>query len=211
MAQYRACSGARTADLFRSFKGTTQVMSSKPDSTVQLVTVTIGGNDVRFAHIIRDCFIPHPECLRLSQMWDYQNDVDHMRASLNKSVYPKLRAAYPKAIIVQVGYPEIAPDAGNSTVRCGWMSKGEQSRIGIAARYLNNSLKIAAGESRQHVKFVSTLDALDGHELCTANSWVVPIKGPIFPYGFEQGHPTPLGQSAIAKYVKGKLLALLPT
>ena len=208
--RHRACTGATSLDLFRTYKGTIQVVPSKPDRSVGLVTVTIGGNDVNFRGLVQNCFaLIRIDCLSSSHMWDYQNSVDRLRARLINTVYPKLRAAFPKAVIVHVGYPEITPEPGKTPVRCGWLSKAEQNRIGMAARYLNNSLKIAAGESRKGIRFVPTLDTLDGHELCTANSWVVPIRGLTSIYGTEQAHPTSAGQLAIAKAVQRPIHALL--
>jgi hypothetical protein len=57
------------------------------------------------------------------------------------------------------------------------------------------------------VTYISTLEALKGHELCTRDSWVHPItsfdlNSQTFVY---QGHPTGVGQVAMEKVVQSRL------
>ncbi len=52
-----ACSGARVEDLFTQQPGTTRggQLSSQPRESADLITMSIGGNDVGFADVIQDC------------------------------------------------------------------------------------------------------------------------------------------------------------
>lgn len=199
IARHVACTGARTNQLFEEYKGTTQVDVAHPDPSVDLVTVTIGGNDVGFRDILIDCRIsPIQQCLTGNKYTQFQDTVERVALALEESVYRKLRTAFPNARIVHVGYPELFPGTGEDAVNCGWLTSGEKIQVEKAAQYLDLWLGIAAGRSQFDIEYISSLDALDGHELCTPDSWVQPIspQGEWRAVRSEQAHPTADGQIA---------------
>ena len=67
--------------------------------------------------------------------------------------------------------------------------------------------RIQAAAGRAGVEFVPIGDAFDGHELCTASSWVVPVPLNPFAIGPQIAHPRPPGQAAMARRVAAYLEA----
>jgi lysophospholipase L1-like esterase len=199
-----ACSGAKTDALVEEFKGQEpqlEVMKAlKPD----LVTVTIGGNDVGFREVVRFCF--------------YASAVVHLPGSCSKAlrdevaiidafggivsgIYNAIETEAPDARIIVVGYPRLFPQKQGNVVNCGWLTNDVRKRFNSLANQLDRELSAAA--NGVGLSYVSTLDALSGHELCTRRSWVNALSGSP-PYQY-QGHPNNAGQNAIALVVQSQL------
>lgn len=193
---HRACTGAKTGDILQDYKGNGSQVPNSPDDNIELVTVTIGGNDVGFGGIIQDCFLT--SCASVPKNKNFQNKLRHLKTALKDRVYPAIKNAWPKAQIWHVGYPRITPAPGDDIVRCGWLKQDELVAGQKLVRMLNSAIKSAAEESG--VKFAGVENVLNGHELCTSISWMVPVKGPTLFKGTEQGHPDPQGQQA---YMRG--------
>jgi lysophospholipase L1-like esterase len=199
---HRACSGAKTSQLLEDYKGNPkQVDATNPDSDVDLVTLTIGGNDAGFAGIISECYRPKSTCADVPTSKKFHKKLRSLVTRLVVETYPAIRAAYPDAEIHHVGYPQIIPPPGTEPVRCGWLGEDEQMAAVEILRDLNFAVQEAAFRAGD-VGYVDVTYALSGHELCTRNSWVGPIYGPSWTgFGTEQGHPTEPGQTSIARTV----------
>lgn len=209
-----ACSGARTGNLLSG-------QADKPDNQGQLerlrklhksqpvdvVTVTIGGNNLGFKQTLTECFttpsfafgcVPAPFLERLK--------IDVMTFTLAKVYYPEIRKAAPSAKVLAVGYPQLFPDTDGEVTRCGWLSSYELREVNKLQSYLDKKMKGAA--KMAGITFVSILDSLDGHELCSADSWIYDLG---LSGGNFRGHPVELedkhGQRAIAQVV-GPFLGL---
>lgn len=168
---------------------------------VELVTVTVGGNDLNFSGIIGDCW-KNDNCLA-----GFMKDIDRHEATLEAGagyVVDRIGAAAPDAEVVLVGYPRLVPQIADPAVKCGWLTPVERGRVDELAERLDSTLRAVA--EAKGVRYVSTLSSLAGHELCTADSWVVPVQ-PLArsPKRPEQGHPTSQGQDAIAATVRAAL------
>jgi len=208
-----ACSGARTDDFF---EGQKSGLRAGADSASQLdrlaalaaarpisrVFATIGGNDLGFGKIIRDCVIK--TCLRrmgeveLPRLRDVV--VPGVTAALAAT---KLTAA--EAEVVLVGYPDLIPPPFHLSVGCRWLNAFERVRVRRLQAKLDAALSTAAAAAG--ALYVSVRPALAGHELCTADSWVNPIARLATLFSQEQGHPNESGQLAIARYVADRLPA----
>src|SRR2546428_3294033 len=169
--------------------------SLKPD----IVTITIGGNDIGFASTIRGCYlegIAHRQNLCVDRLY---SQVAVIKNFGNKAVgyYKEIKAALPgKSKLYIVGYPNLFPTSQKATIHCGWLSNAGRAEFNTLAILLDKVLHDAANAAG--VNYVSTLYALKGHELCTSSSWVNPIvskHGP--PEVTSDAHPTLAGQQAI--------------
>ena len=120
------------------------------------------------------------------------------------AVYREIKAADPNATIVVVGYPDLLPgNPATALYHCAWLKDPAavlefRKVAGLVDSTLKNAA-LAAG-----VQYVSSLSALQGHELCTADAWVhrIGLTG-----GTDRGHPTASGEAAMARVVRTYMLA----
>jgi GDSL-like lipase/acylhydrolase family protein len=162
------------------------------------VVLTIGGNDIGFASILGDCFIR--ECL--AHFDKNERDVMNLRRPLADAL-ARIRVAAPSAKVILVGYPRIFPGQQSGNVACGWLTPTERERANTLAADLDVVEHLAANDGG--ATFVSVTDALDGHELCAADSWVFPISPLVYGTDQRQAHPIYAGQAAIASIVGSHL------
>lgn len=172
-----ACTGATIDDFYGSQRDA--LVALNQSRTVDAVTVTIGGNDIPFAGVISDCY--QNDCT-LAGVNNSIDGVAQRLADINgDGVYHDIETAAPAAEVIVVGYPRLLPTRYQDVVencrpdgRLFSFSRAEVERLNDAATRLNRRLRQAAG--RAGVRYLSTLNALDGHELCTSDAWVRPIK-----------------------------------
>ena len=204
-----ACTGARINHVLADdYKGNEPQIPEIPQPDVDLVTITIGGNNLGFGRILSDCVLPFVECLSgfgRSSWSRFERDADRLTDELETDLYPALAAAFPNARILHVGYPFLFPPHPEPTTGCGWLSDSEQQQLTSAAVRASEAIKLAA-DQHPRVEFVNALGILDGNELCTQESWVTTLIGPSWPIGTEQGHPIyPEGQEAYVALVQAAL------
>jgi lysophospholipase L1-like esterase len=200
--EHKACTGAKSPQLLEPYKGNpAQILPTSPNFGVELVTLTIGGNDVGFAGILKDCYLPGGTCADDPGSRGFNNKLRGMKARLLNDIYPAVELAYPNAQIVHVGYPRLTPEPGVQPFRCGWLGADEQVAGVELARKLNGAIAEAAAVNPR-VEFIDITDSLDGHELCTGDSWMVDVS--TFG-GTERGHPNARGQAAMAQSVATQL------
>ena len=191
-----ACSGATTNALDHTYLGQKpQLQALSELQAPKLVTITMGGNDLGFVNILTNCYLgfcsPSLAGLEGELAGGFGK---HMTA-----VYKKIKAAAPSAHILVVGYPQIIPSNPLSTLlHCAWFKDpAEVLLMHSVAKQINSVLARAA--SAAGVSYVSTLNVLKGHELCTGQSWVNSV-GPSGGNG--RGHPSAQGQAMIAAAVE---------
>jgi lysophospholipase L1-like esterase len=194
----RACSGAKTQFLTVpwSSRGLPPQIPDAPDSTVELVTVTIGGGDVGFGDIVEACFVgacPSPTDPA------FVAKLATLESVLVSSVHPALAEAYPAATILHVGYPRLTPPPGDPVGACLWLSPADQVAAAAIVDAIDDTIEAAAGQSAE-VAYVDVTDAFADHELCTSSPWVVPLLSPL-----SRAHPNAAGQRALAEAVAAAL------
>jgi lysophospholipase L1-like esterase len=186
-----ACGGATAVDLLTTAGTTTRAqLPATPRPAIDLVTLTVGGNDVGFGTILARCLVfrcPKPDDRSI------RDALEGLRTNLVDKVYPALRTAFPNAQIVHVGYPRITPGKGARIVGCSWLSGGDRTAgEGIIAA-LDDTIRDATEQAK--VGYIDVFDALAGHEMCTSDPWMVPL-------GQTDGaHPTAKGYAAIERVV----------
>lgn len=195
-----ACSGAFVHDLDRQLTAVT-------DET-DLVVLTIGGNDVGFAGIVSQCFVPfaaEPDRCRkaMANGRAIASQGQHEVAVRLRAIAARMR---PGGAIALVSYPYLA---ANSPYQLGWL--WYRYDASAAARSLGDLVdttqRAAVAEANAElgarvVEFVPTKDLFAGHEpdenpfQDAPSSWIwefmgVPNPGAIY-------HLKPEGNAAIA-------------
>ena len=181
-----------------------------------LISLTIGGNDVNFAGILKDCWlVGSVKCIPvlnnlINRLTTGRSDLIDQLAKTYSAI-----STTADSNIVVVGYPQIFPTAGNwlagvdSDHRCVWLdgdANGLFDRFDRAAADLDDD--IAAAAEQAGVEFAPDLHSLSGHELCTGDEWINALNlsdAGVFNGDRAAGHPTTTGQHAIATAVANDL------
>jgi lysophospholipase L1-like esterase len=205
-----ACSGEESAALLGDNVPAGQInelarlRQMRPAPT--LMTLTIGGNDIGFTDILWDCF--SGDCIADGTLKKAEADLTRERGSLLKD-YSAISDAAPHAHLVVVGYPQLFPSRNEDMVgKCrpsfplGFgFTNDERKGLNQLDANLNEIIDQIA--SRAGDTYLSVFKALAGHEACTRDPWIVSEPRP---ERQEVGHPTVLGQTAIAQKLFGYLV-----
>lgn len=202
--EFRACSGAVTADIDLGVAGgVPQQLDPRARDDIGLVTITVGGNDVVFSTVVRECIL-FDECA--SRTFDsphtspqypditYPDSAvfgDWATAALGEGylatrierVYSSVRATYPRARIVAVGYPYLFPAGGPPSVwelnDCASLLRrvDGSERKALRAKIDELNVLLATKASAENIEFVSPQAAWDGHEACGArDQWTNAVR-----------------------------------
>ena len=231
---FRACSGAVTSDIDLGITGgfAAQV-DLEPQPDVTLVTITVGGNDVVFSDVVKACFT-FDDCISAKfkpraekpsrpkvkyppaqafKTWA-PPAIDMLTANLDR-VYGRVKAIYPSARVVVIGYPYLFPDGdapdnlSDCAVVLRRVSKDERQKIRELMDVLNNEIYLHA---RSHgFDFISPVSAWDGHEPCGGKAQytnaLLPVLRFLQPVDSGTFHPNRHGQEQIAQIISCYLLA----
>jgi lysophospholipase L1-like esterase len=196
-----ACSGAVMKEVFETGRDGERPQINSVGRGTDLVTMTVGGNDMGFPAILAWCLAVRPCTGTFVAPWGEDVISNKIRSLYPefKRRYETLRAGTDGSIYI-LGYPQLFPEAP---------SAGQQACIGTMfapedlpwfrarTRELNDTIQkaaLAAGVRYVDVETAFEDDAADNHELCAANAWV------INPLDRENGdswfHPNQFGQEA---------------
>lgn len=206
-------SGAELDSIFASFKpGYVNQSDFVGRYQPQIITVSIGGNDMGFSKIIMSC-VPfwQPNTCYSS----YEDRLELVR-QINNQVFPKLVQTYqkiraagpPDMRLYTVGYPQIALPGGDCAVNVR-LNNDELIFTRQLITYLNQVIQQAAAKTG--IYYVDVEDALNGHRLCEAKPGSVAMNGltggndrPSWlggPIGVESYHPNALGYQLLENMV----------
>jgi lysophospholipase L1-like esterase len=176
---FTACSGARTGDVTASQLGPL-------NSSTDLVSITVGGNDAGFADVMTTCVLQSEStCLnRIAQAKAY---VDSTLPGKLDQVYSAISAKAPAARVVVLGYPRFYKLGGSCLAG---LSENERSAINGAADHLNTAIAKRAAD--HGYGFASVVGTFTGHEICSGSAWLHSVNW--LNIG-ESYHPTAAGQS----------------
>jgi hypothetical protein len=152
-----ACSGATTSDVMAS-----QIQSVTTDT--EIVTMTIGGNDIGFSDLIVQCTLAN--C---------SSALDSTRASLGTVLRPRLDTVYTAirgrtatARVVVLGYPRIFSSAGCfGTFGISATERTKANQLADALDLLSGARAVAAG-----LTYRSAIASFTGHAVCSGSSWL---------------------------------------
>jgi lysophospholipase L1-like esterase len=174
-----ACDGATTSGVL---DGQLAALSAR----TSLVSITIGGNDAGFSHVMKTCVL---------EFWDNacQDAVASADAFIAGTLPGRLdatlraiRARAPSARVVVVGYPDLY-DLSRSA-GCIGLSTAKRTALDRGADALDQALSAAA--ARNGDVFADVRPEFAGHEICDPASWLNSIA---YPFG-NSYHPTTAGQ-----------------
>jgi len=201
-----SCSGAKTDDLYAPQSisgGTNPAQLSKLTNRTTVVTLGIGGNDIGFTEIIRNCAAPSPSPTPCQDRY-VVDGVDEIGRRI-RSTAPKISAAIaaierraPNARVYLVGYPQILPNTGPGCWPSLPIKEDDVPYLRAKAKQLNSMLRkqtVSAG-----IGYVDTYGPSRGHSACALPTvrWVEPLLPPI---AAAPVHPNALGMAGMAKVV----------
>jgi lysophospholipase L1-like esterase len=155
-----ACSGAVTGDVL-------DYQVPHLSGATDLVTITIGGNDVGFADVVFTCsFSGYDDCAAAVQT---ARDSEPVVAGKLDATYRAIRAHAPAAKVVVLAYP-ILFDVASANCGAGGMSLANRKLIDAGDQELNDVIRdhaTAAG-----FIFADARNTFAGHGICAAAPWL---------------------------------------
>jgi lysophospholipase L1-like esterase len=181
-ASYRsvACSGATTDDVINS-----QVAALS--STTNLISLTIGGNDVGFSDIMYTCVAyGETECIAAVDRAEVKAKTELPHKLDN--TYNAIRARSPYARVVVLDYPEFYQ---LNVWGCVGLSEKSRAKINEGINLLDSIIKDAV--SRHGFVFGDVRSIFVGHQLCSGDKWLhalnwSDIKVSYHPFASGQGY-----------------------
>lgn len=185
---FRACSGAVRVDVLGTAQYPTEGLPQHryAGRAVDLITISIGGNDFGFAEVLLECTRGAEECTQHED--DYQRDIAAQRPLLSALYETLINDQHaPTARLVVIGYPGIFPDPDtvDDVDGCGdldapWLvgraiNANEAKMLRRLTVQAEEMLRLAANNAQ--VEFVPMADAFAGHELCTDEPWANDAPG----------------------------------
>lgn len=178
----------------------------------QAITLSIGGNDIGFSDIVKQCVMPK---LRDTTCYSTYEEQQELKERILK-VGDKLRATYrtvssPGRKVYVIGYPQLVAEGSNCAANVHLDDKEIKLFIDLT-NLLNQVVKQAADSSG--AQFVDVSDAFYGHRMCEAKSSRVAVNG--FTLGDDAGiknyrfigaesyHPNALGHELLLRAILGK-------
>jgi hypothetical protein len=173
-----ACSGAKTTDVIAK-------QLSALSTTTNLVTMTIGGNDIGFASLIQQCTLS--DCT--SALVNTTSTLGTTLAPALDTAFYDVRHAAPNATVIVLGYPHVF-----STSLClGTLgiTATEEKDANALSDAMDGVLSTYA--AKYGFSYKSAIVPFTGHAVCSSSPWVNGLN--LFNTG-ESYHPTKAGQSA---------------
>lgn len=201
---FHACTGATIADVWRRpqpKRGPQGVQIQQVDASTDLVTLTIGGNDLGFSSIVKRCLLPG-DCSDGGFADRIEAGLGTIQAELTEA-YLRIRARMdPDGYLVVAGYPHLFRSGPEADCK-RFISSREAAWINSLVDRGNSRIAGAVRATRQasgNVAYVAVDERFAGHELCTGDQWLYGIKL-VLGDGLIKGsyHPTKSGQRAYAE------------
>lgn len=205
------CSGATTAEMTAP-QGAAPAQLDALDRHTDLVTLTIGGNDIGFTTVLGTCAqLSASDPAGAPCQGHFAGSGPDQVSGAIAATAPKvaqvlrgIRHRAPHAEVVVVGYPDIFPEDGvGCTSASVPLAAGDFSYLRDKEKELNGML---ARQARLGgARFVNTYDPTVGHDICrpAGERWIETFapQTPAAPL-----HPNATGESAMATAVRRTLL-----
>ncbi|MCW2756020.1 MAG: hypothetical protein JWQ32_3431 [Marmoricola sp.] len=196
----QACPGAQVPDVSGQLAGMNSFFAARPGKA-QLVTLTVGGNDVGFGAELAKCVAT--DCTGDESYIAGLIPVLHTHL---KGLYSQIKGAQPYADVIAGGYPDVVDQNGTSgNLACIGLSGNERDMVDRLTLALNAAITSAAQEAGIWSVGQGVRYEFAGHGACAAgiDAWINAFIGtappdgglPIDPRSF---HPNDSGQSAYA-------------
>lgn len=153
--KYVACGGATTASMTDQF--------SSLDAATDLVSITIGGNDIDFAGTMITCVINTDTACVNAVNAGIENARTTLPAKLD-ATYTTIRTRAPNATVVVLGYPRLVEANGNC------MSATKRAALNRGADALHEV--ISARAAAASLRYVDARAHFAGHGACGNSPWI---------------------------------------
>jgi lysophospholipase L1-like esterase len=204
--RFLACSGATTADLWAAPNRSPLLAGAEKLEAAQvtaralreanLVTITIGGNDVGFVNVLGICELASAVCTGSTGAGlaaTLSHRIEALQATLS-ATYAQVRRLAPDATIDVVEYPALFPPT--STSSCQGLAASTIPAFAAAEAQLNQVTGAAARAAGVHVINPDSTGLFANHSVCSNSSLFGGIHSAYLAAAF---HPTRAGQAAIAR------------
>ena len=199
LQSFRACSGATTQTMVSGQGNNGNQLSSLSEDT-DVVTITIGGNDVEFSNVGYACNFDSGTNACMNQLDESrQITASQQFADDVQGVLDSIGVAAPNASVIVLGYPYILSTPGASTY-CGWAvqaaSQQERDAVEELVDSLDSVLQDAATGSG--ALFIDPRSSFDGHYPCYPDPFLNeadPVN-PVYSY-----HPNGNGHEQYASLI----------
>jgi lysophospholipase L1-like esterase len=199
-----SCSGAETEDMTEEqgvTPGPNPPQFDSIDADTQLVTLGIGGNDIGFSSLAKDCFAaqsPHGSPCKDKYVVDGVDEISRRIAETAPKVAANLQGIHalaPAARVLVVNYPAILPDEGPGCWPQVPVADGDVAWLRDKERELNTMLATQAADNGAGV--VDWYSPSVGHDACQPPGikWV---EGPVPMNAAAPVHPNLLGMLAMS-------------
>ncbi|MFD8701872.1 SGNH/GDSL hydrolase family protein [Kitasatospora sp. NPDC059648] len=190
-----------------------QVDAVDPDTRV--ITVAIGGNDLGFADILKDCIELGAAHLGLGAPCKDRYDAqlsgrfDELRNTYD-TMLGALQAKAPSARIVTVGYPHLIPENARlcqygDLLQFATFTAGDLDWARTRVLEPLNRVIEQAASARQDT-YVDLYSGSAGHSVCDADHWLDGVLTSVVPVKYAVVHPNAKGQAFAARQVEGTVL-----
>lgn len=203
------CSGATTAEMAKA-QGTNPAQLSALSADTDLVTLTIGGNDIGFTEIITNCVVGSFSDPTGSPCKTHYNESgsDAVTTRINSTAakltvtLQYIRALAPEARVLVVGYPSLVPDDGKACRPGVPFADGDVPYLRDVNKRLNQALADRARGAG--AEYADTYTMTIGHDMCQneTDRWIEPLDTKLAP-----AHPNRWGQHAMAYGAYNQLLS----
>jgi lysophospholipase L1-like esterase len=216
-----ACSGGVLADLYQTNRSGESPQLDALTEDTEVVTISMGGNDLEFAPVLRECVRRGVltrklrTCERSLAKKAEANflALDTPREDLFgytplQYAYASIRLRAPKAEILAVGYPRLFPDGGLFNP-CWYVYNSDQIWANGVVDRGNEIIRHNAVSMR--ATFVDLADSFRGHSACDSDPYINRLRldangikrwriiKPEYHTSEESFHPNPAGQLVIAR------------
>ncbi|MGI8921703.1 MAG: SGNH/GDSL hydrolase family protein [Solirubrobacteraceae bacterium] len=186
---FQACSGAKTTDVNANQLGPL-------NSSTNLVTITIGGNDAGFTNVIENCAIPFFNCQ--GAINNANSFIKNQLPALLDTTYNDIRARATTAHVIVLGYPHLFTSDGK-TCNFNALTSGEEKQMNGSADNLDGVISSRAAAHR--FTYVDPRNPFLPHEVCSGSEWLNGQSNPLS----ESYHPNVSGQADFTSLIEGHL------
>ncbi len=176
-----ACSGARTADVLAN-------QISALQTSTDLVTITIGGNDVGFQAVLGTCTFAESDRTCFAAVDAAEAFARSVLPGRLARTYAAIRSAAPDAQVIVLGYPrlfDLAPGCADPLAP----NLARRQRLNEGSDVLNTVIQKTVSQ-QPGFSFTDVRGRFDGHGVCSADPW---INGPSVPPSVGPYHPNETG------------------
>lgn len=226
-----ACSGAKISDVLETGQWNEPAQISRVTEDTALTTVGIGGNDLSFGPILKNCVtlrsLPNGSCEAaydddvVNALLDLQEHNTPDRLNRLQQLYDRIRSKAPRGKVLVLGYPRFFPIDGSNGLsgvvadigsilngdgfaegRCANVRISDQLWIDYKITQLNGA--VASSARSMGTRYVDIYTASRDHELCGEHDPDF-LNGIVLSNTVESFHPTAWGQARIAERIRETL------